>query len=59
MIKLDRTNTNREWNEFKLKSGFWYGTDTESGQYVATSGWEAVGCLAVYYLREDGWKADL
>lgn len=40
MIKLDRTNTNREWNGFKLKSGFWYGTDTETGQHVATSEWE-------------------
>ena len=58
MIKLEKNRTYKEWNGFNLKEGFWYGTDTETGQYVATSGWEAVGCLAVYYLSGDSWKLE-
>ena len=38
MIKLEKNRTYKEWNGFNLKEGFWYGTDTETGQYVATSG---------------------
>ena len=58
MIKLEKNRTYKEWNGFNMKEGFWYGTDTETGQYVATSGWEAVGCLAVYYLSGDSWKLE-
>lgn len=43
---------------FTVKKGFWYGTDTETGQYIVTSGWECNGCVAVYFKNEDSWNRE-
>lgn len=43
---------------FTLKNGFWYGINTETGNLVATSGWEVNNGLAVYELIDGEWILD-
>lgn len=46
------------YHGFTLQKYFWYGVDTETGKYIATSGWEAAGCVAIYFKNEDSWDME-
>lgn len=56
MIKLKRADYPGEWRGFNLKEGSWYGQEVETGTFVATSGWENNGAVAMYFLTADGWS---
>lgn len=56
MLKLKRADYNGNYHGFALKEGFWYGIDTNTNQYIATSGWESYGAVAIYYLTASGWE---
>ena len=56
MLKLKRADYPGTFHGFTLKEGFWYGTDTETGNYIATSGWENNGAVAIYSLVEGKWE---
>ena len=57
MLILKRADYEGKYHGFNLKEGFWYGTDTETGQYIATSGWETNGYVAIYHKEDDGkWE---
>lgn len=56
MYKLKYADYNGTWEGFTLKKSFWYGVDTESGQYIATSGWECAGNVAMYFKTTEGWE---
>ena len=58
MLKLTRANESKDFHGFKLQNGFWFGIDTESNQYIATSGWECNGCVAIYFNTGDSWKME-
>ena len=58
MLKLKRADYPGTFHGFTLKEGFWYGTDTETGNYIATSGWENNGAVAIYSLVEGKWKME-
>ena len=58
MLKLKHADYPGTFHGFTLKEGFWYGTDTETGNYIATSGWESNGAVAIYYLIEGDWKME-
>lgn len=32
--------------------------DTETGRYIATSGWESNGCVAIYFKDGDSWTME-
>lgn len=44
------------YHGFTLKNGYWYGVDTETGMYIATSGWTSNGCVAIYFKTGDKWE---
>lgn len=46
------------YHGFTLQKGFWYGVDTETGKYIATSGWECNGYVAVYFKNESSWDME-
>lgn len=56
MLVLRRADYPGNYHGFTLKEGFWYGTDTETGNHIATSGWESNGSVAIYFLIEGKWK---
>lgn len=56
MLKLKYADYHGDYHGFKLKEGFWYGINTETGNYIASSGWECGGNLAVYELEEGKWN---
>lgn len=56
MLKLKRADYPGNFHGFSLKEGFWYGTDTETGRYIAASGWESNGNAAIYFLENEGWQ---
>ena len=56
MLKLKKAEYPGNFHGFTLKEGFWYGTDTETGNYIATSGWESNGAVAIYSLIEGNWE---
>ena len=57
MILLKKADYPGSYHGFSLKEGFWYGTDTETNQPVATSGWESNGDVAIYHLQPEGkWE---
>lgn len=58
MLKLKRADYDGVYHGFTLKKGFWYGTDTETGNYIATSGWECNGAVAIYSLIDDKWRME-
>lgn len=58
MLKLKRADYDGNYHGFTLKEGFWYGQDTETGKYIATSGWECNGSVAIYFLTEGNWKME-
>lgn len=60
MLKLKRMSEFEKavYHGFILQNGFWYGIDTESGKCIATSGWEAYGCVAVYFKNEKSWDME-
>lgn len=46
-----------QFHGFTLKRGFFYGIETETGRYVATSGWESGENVAIYFLEDNNkWK---
>lgn len=57
-MKLKRADYNGNYHGFTLKEGFWYGIDTETSQFIATSGWECNGNVAIYFLIEDKWEME-
>lgn len=56
MLKLRRADYPGTFHGFSLKEGFWYGTDTETGNPIATSGWESAGAVAIYSLIGGNWE---
>ena len=58
MLKLKFADYPGNYHGFTLKNGFWYGTDTETGNYIATSGWECNSAVAIYSLIEGTWKME-
>ena len=58
MLKLKYADYPGTYHGFTLKEGFWYGTDTETGNYIAASGWENNGAVAIYSLIEGKWKME-
>ena len=58
MLKLKYADYPGTYHGFTLKEGFWYGTDTETGNPIATSGWENNGSVAIYSLIEGKWKME-
>ena len=58
MLKLKYADYPGTYHGFTLKEGFWYGTDTETGNPIATSGWESNGAVAIYCLIEGKWKME-
>ena len=38
MLKLKYADYEGKYHGFTLKEGYWYGQDTETGNYIATSG---------------------
>lgn len=55
MFKLKKADYPGNYHGFTLKEGYYYGTDTETGNYIATSGWEAYGNVALYFLENGKW----
>ena len=58
MLKLKYADYPGTYHGFTLKEGFWYGTDTETGNPIATSGWESNGAVAIYSIIEGKWKME-
>ena len=56
MLKLKKADYPGNFHGFTLKEGYWYGQDTETGNYIATSGWENNEAVAIYSLIEGKWK---
>lgn len=44
-----------QFHGFTLKPGYFYGQDTETGNYIATSGWETAGNVGIYFLEIGKW----
>ena len=44
-----------KYHGFVLKEGYFYGTDL-AGNYIATSGWECNGSVAIYTLANGKWE---
>lgn len=55
MYKLKRADYPGSFHGFTLKEGYYYGQDTETKNYIATSGWECAGNVALYSLESDKW----
>lgn len=57
MYKMKYADYSGVFHGFTLKEGFYYGIDTETGDYIATSGWEdGFGNVAIYFLEDKNWK---
>ena len=59
MLKLKRADYSGQYHSFTLKEGYYYGTDTETGNLIATSGWECNGAVAIYSLIEGEGKWEM
>lgn len=55
-MKLRKADYPGNYHGFTLKKGFWYGTDTETNQPIATSAWKCNGCVAIYTLADGKWS---
>lgn len=56
MYKLRRADYPGNFHGFTLKPGYYYGQDTETDNYIATSGWETSGNVALYFLESGKWE---
>lgn len=56
MYKLKYADYPGNFHSFTLKEGYFYGQDTKTGQYIATSGWECAGNVAIYFLESGKWE---
>lgn len=56
MYKLKHADYPGNFHGFTLKEGYYYGIDTETGNYIATSGWECAENVALYFLEDEKWK---
>ena len=56
MLKLKYADYPGTYHGFTLKKGFWYGTNTETQNPIATSGWECDGNVAIYELIDGKWQ---
>lgn len=56
MLKLKYADDQGTYYGFTLKKGFWYGTNTETQNPIATSGWECSGSIAIYELIDGKWQ---
>lgn len=56
MYKLKRADYSGSYHGFTLKEGYYYGIDTKTGSYIATSGWECAGNVALYFLEGGNWS---
>lgn len=52
MLKLKRADYDGTYHGFTLKEGYYYGINTETGNPIATSGWECAGNLCLYSLND-------
>lgn len=56
MYKLKYADYPGSFHGFTLKEGYYYGQDTDSGNYIATSGWEDGNeNVAIYFLESEKW----
>lgn len=55
-MKLKYADYPGTYHGFNLKEGYFYGTDTTTGNYIATSGWECNGAVAIYFLTDGKWE---
>lgn len=56
MIRLRRVEEKKKlYHGFHLHENDWYGVDTETGAFVASTGAEAYGFLSVYFLEGETW----
>lgn len=60
MLKLKRMSEFRraEYHGFTLRPDYWYGVDTKTGKYIATSGWEFNRNVAIYFKSGKNWDMD-
>lgn len=60
MLKLKRMAEfeTAKYHGFTLKNGFWYGIDTETGNFIATSGWEDTYNVAIYFKKGNSWDME-
>ena len=58
MLKLKRADYSGSYHGFTLKEGFYYGIDTDTNQYITTSGWECNGAVAIYSLVDGNQEMD-
>lgn len=56
MLRLKCADDQGTYYGFTLKNGFWYGINTETQNFVATSGWECNGNVAIYELIDGKWQ---
>lgn len=56
MLKLRYADYKGVFHGFVLKEGYFYGQDTETGEYLAASGYESEGSLKVYRLQDGQWN---
>lgn len=56
MLRLKCTDYSGIYYGFTLKKGFLYGTNTETQNPIATSGWEYNGNIAIYELIDGKWQ---
>lgn len=55
-LKLKYADYAGTYHGFTLKPGYFYGIDMETGSYIATSGWESNGSVAIYFLENEKWE---
>lgn len=58
MLKLKRADYDGTYHGFTLKEGYYYGINTETGNPIATSGWECAGNLCLYSLNDGKWEKE-
>ena len=58
MLKLKYADYQGTYHDFTLKEGYWYGENTETGCYIATSGWESNRAVAIYSLTQGKWTME-
>lgn len=60
MITMVQYNqeTNTNYHGFTIQPGFWCGYDSETKEYLASSGWEVGNNLALYRCTEHGWEME-
>lgn len=59
MYKLKYDDYPGNFHGFNLKPGYFYGIDTDSRKYIATSGWETAGNVSLYFKNENSGKWEM